>query len=202
MHQYKSTTLITEKLLSIVETPNQQEEIVDDEKVKFICSQILIWNFFRVPTDRYLDLSTKEKSAMFKQYYNKLVAKCYGKSGKLFFSVWCLIWFLVWYFLIFCMGNANLPIQIDSGISQALRDASKITMVKNIFSNNRIESTLTAEKSSFKRNTAEVWKEFGHFKQQPCDFGMDKENLPENSIIRVINLIRITKRYIMVTIFW
>ena len=42
MHQYKSTTLITEKLLSNVETPNQQEEIVDDEKVKFICSQILI----------------------------------------------------------------------------------------------------------------------------------------------------------------
>ena len=56
-------------------------------------------------------------------------------------------------------------------------------MTKNIFSDNRIETTLSAEKNSFKRNTTDIWKEFGYFKQQSCDFGVDKENLPENSII-------------------
>ena len=56
-------------------------------------------------------------------------------------------------------------------------------MTKNIFSDNRIETTLSAEKNSFKRNTTDIWKEFGYFKQQPYDFGVDKENLPKNSII-------------------
>ena len=70
--------------------------------------------------------------------------------------------------------------QIDSGISQAVRGADKILMVKNIFGNDRIETTLTAEKTmSFKRNTTDVCPSYGYFKQQPCDFGTDKENMPK-----------------------
>ena len=55
-------------------------------------------------------------------------------------------------------------------------------MSKNIFSDNRVETTITAEKSSFKRNTVDVWPDYRYFKQQPCDFGFDKENFPKNSI--------------------
>ena len=72
--------------------------------------------------------------------------------------------------------------QIDSGISQAIRDSNKISMSKNIFSDNKVETTITAEKTSFKRNTVEVWPDYGYFKQQPCDFWIDKENIPKNSI--------------------
>ena len=73
-----------EKFLSIVESPRQQEEI-NKEKVKIICSKISFWDFFGVAKDSYLAPSTEEKSAMFKEYSNKLVFKYYGKSGKLFF---------------------------------------------------------------------------------------------------------------------
>ena len=55
-------------------------------------------------------------------------------------------------------------------------------MSKNIFSDNRVETTITGEKSSFKRNTVDVWSDYGYFKQQPCDFGIDQENFLENSI--------------------
>ena len=51
-------------------------------------------------------------------------------------------------------------------------------MTKNIFSGNRVETTITAEKTSFKRDTVDVWPDYGYFKHQPCD----KENFPENSI--------------------
>ena len=54
-------------------------------------------------------------------------------------------------------------------------------MTKNIFVDNRIE--ITVEKTSFKRNTVDVWPNYGYFKQQPCNYGMDKENMPEKSII-------------------
>ena len=47
--------------------------------------------------------------------------------------------------------------QIVSGISQAVKGADKISMVKNILGNDRIEIALTAEKATtFKRNITDV----------------------------------------------
>ena len=61
-----------------------------------------------------------------------------------------------------------------------MKGADKILMVKNIFGNNRIETTLTAERTrSFKRNTTDIWPSYSYFKQKLCDFGTDKENTPE-----------------------
>ena len=80
-------------------------------------------------------------------------------------------------------GNVDVPTQIHSGISQAVKDANEISMTKNIFGDNWIETMLTTEKTSFKGNNTDAWKEFGYFKQQSCNYGVDKENLPENSII-------------------
>lgn len=56
-------------------------------------------------------------------------------------------------------------------------------MSKNIFSDNRVETTVTAGKTNFKRNTVDIWPDHGYFKQQPCEYGVDKENFPENSIV-------------------
>ena len=30
-----------------------------------------------------------------------------------------------------------------------------------------------------------VWKNYGYFNQQPCDFTMEKPNLPENSVLYI-----------------
>ena len=58
-------------------------------------------------------------------------------------------------------------------------------MTKNIFEG-AVESTLTVEKfTSFKPNTTDVWKNYGYFKQQACDFSIEKANLPENNIIYI-----------------
>ena len=70
--------------------------------------------------------------------------------------------------------------EIDSSISRAVKDSNKISMVINIFGDGRIE---TVEKSSFKRNTTDVWWNYGFFKHQPCNFGVEKENISENSLI-------------------
>ena len=89
-------------------------------------------------------------------------------------------------FLVLVLVNQQqAPTQIENGISQAIKDTNKISMSKNIFGDNRIETFVTAEKTSFKRNTVDIWPNYGYFKQQPCDYGVDKENMPENSIICV-----------------
>ena len=145
-----------EKYLSIIEVPCRQEETFDEENVKFISSKISIWDFSGVPQSSYLASSTEEKSAMFKQYYKKSASKYYGK---LFFCQYCfwftsavsvlyLIWYLVWYFFnffFFVVGDHS-PTEIDSGIFQEVRNANKISMTKNILGDNRIETTVTAEK--------------------------------------------------------
>ena len=59
------------------------------------------------------------------------------------------------------MRKDQFGIKIDSGISQAVKGADKISMVKNIFGSDRIETTLTTEKTtSFKRNTIAVWPSY------------------------------------------
>ena len=35
------------------------------------------------------------------------------------------------------------------------------------------------------KNTTCVWSEYGYFKPQLCDFHLDKENYPENSILYI-----------------
>ena len=64
-----------------------------------------------------------------------------------------------------------------------VRDATKISMTKNIFEDGMIETAVTAEKCGFKRNTTDVWPNYSFFKEQPCDLEVEKDNLPENSLI-------------------
>ena len=61
-------------------------------------------------------------------------------------------------FLVLFLGMQHTrSTEIDSGISQTKRDSNKISMKKNIFSDNRVETAITAEKTSFKRNIVDVW---------------------------------------------
>ena len=72
-----------------------------------------------------------------------------------------------------------------SSILHAVRNSNKISITKNIFKGDA-ERTLTVDKfTSFKQNTTHVWKNYGYFKQQPCDFSIEKGNLPENTTIHI-----------------
>ena len=47
-------------------------------------------------------------------------------------------------------------------------------MTKSIF-DSRVETTITAEKDTgFKRNSTDLWLKHGYFKQQPCNFSLEK----------------------------
>ena len=71
-------------------------------------------------------------------------------------------------------------------MSQVIRDSGKISMTKNlVLPEKNIETTIVATKfeNGNGKNTTCMWPEYGYFKQQPCDFGVEKEDFPENSII-------------------
>ena len=88
----------------------------------------------------------------------------------------------------FSREQSALSSTIDNSVSQAIRNSGKILMTKNlVFLDRAVVTILTASKfeNGNTRNTVDVWLEYRFFKQQPCDFGIDKENFPENSIIYV-----------------
>ena len=77
-------------------------------------------------------------------------------------------------------------------------------MTKNIFDKERVEMILTTEEStSCKRNTTDVSQKYHYYKQELGDFGTEKDNFPENSekfiLIKATSLIRIKKRFTMLT---
>ena len=52
-------------------------------------------------------------------------------------------------------------------------------MRKNVF-DGWVETTITAEKEvGFRRNQMDLWKKYGYFKLQACNFSMEKANMPE-----------------------
>ena len=59
-------------------------------------------------------------------------------------------------------------------------------MTKSVF-DGRMETTITAEKdpNGFKRNSTDLWPSYGYFKQQACDFLVEKANMPEMTLFYV-----------------
>ena len=81
------------------------------------------------------------------------------------FSLLSDIWSDIFLVLFLAMQHTRST-EIDSGISQAIRDSNKIFMAKNIFSDG-VKTAITAEKTSFKRNTIDVWPDYGILSSSP-----------------------------------
>ena len=77
---------------------------------------------------------------------------------------------------------------IDNTVSQVIRGSGKTSMTKNlVLPDKNNETTIMASKfeNGNGKSTASVWAKYGYFKQQPCDFGIEKENFPKNSIMYI-----------------
>ena len=89
-HKHKS---ITECFLSILEQKQQlPEETMDQQKLRYIASQVTLWDYLGIPQANYLALEKNEKSRMFSGYYKNLVFKYFG--GKKIYFFCCLAFFL------------------------------------------------------------------------------------------------------------
>ena len=74
---------------------------------------------------------------------------------------------------------------IDSGISSAVKESSKLSITKTLF-DGRVETTITAEKDTgCRRNSTDLWHKNSYFKAEVCDFSLEKANMPENTIFYV-----------------
>ena len=102
---------------------------------------------------------------------------------------WILVWLLAFGFWLSdqiffsgILGKHSGSGEIDTGISSAVKNSTKPSMAKNVL-DGWVETTITAEKEAcFKRNTTDLWKKYVFFKQQACNFSIEKSNMPEMTI--------------------
>ena len=83
-----------EKFLQIVEPTAKPDEVeMDSEKSKFFNSKLKVWDFAKISSSEFQNLSFDDKSNLLKKYYVEILAKYSESNGKLFFL------FLSGYFL-------------------------------------------------------------------------------------------------------
>lgn len=73
-------------------------------------------------------------------------------------------------------------------MSQVIKNSGQISMIKKlVLPDKNTETTIVATKfeNGNGKNTTCAWPQYGYSKQTLCDFGMEKENFPDNSIIYV-----------------
>ena len=69
-----------------------------------------------------------------------------------------------------------------------MQNSGNTSMTKSlVFPDMTVETTLVATKFRKweRKKYTNIWPEHGYFKQQPCDFGLDQESFPENSLIYI-----------------
>ena len=62
---------MSSNLLNIVET--SQEIQINDEKLRYICSKVNIWDDYGISRSQYVSLSDAEKMKMLKGFYKSLL---------------------------------------------------------------------------------------------------------------------------------
>ena len=83
-----------EKFLQIVEPTAKPDEVeMDPEKSKIFNSKLKVWDFAKISSSEFQNLSFDDKSNLLKKYYVEILAKYSESNGKLFFL------FLSGYFL-------------------------------------------------------------------------------------------------------
>ena len=111
----------------------QQEATMDEDKLRALCSQKNVWDYFGIEKDTYLDLSGAKKIRLTNKFYFENVNYYTARSIDL------------------SIRNA---VQNSSGIN-----LGKITENDGV----RTEMSVSTSTSEKKRKSVSMWKDFGFF---------------------------------------
>ena len=141
---------------NLLDVVRQESKPIDEEKLRFISSKCDVWDHFKISKEQFNSLSDSDQTAMLKKFYRELEPVYFGQTAST---------------------------SVDSGISDSIRNASKVTMTNVIENNNgKAQMSMTVDRDQEKRSITNLWKNYGYFSPQVCDISIEKVNLPENTI--------------------
>ena len=134
----------------------QQEARIDEDKLRALCSRRNIWVYFGIEKDTFLELSEAKKMELTNKFY---------------------------------FENVNFPVakSVDFSIGNAIQNSSGINLTK-VTENDGLRtemSLLTNPSEKKKSKSVSMWKDFGFFGSEICEFNIEKVNMPENTLFYV-----------------
>ena len=144
---------------NLLDVARQESKPIDEEKLRFISSKCDVWDHFKISKEQFNSLPDSDQTAMLKKFYRELEPVYFGQTAST---------------------------SVDSGISDSIRNASKVTMTNVIENDNgKAQMSITVERDQEKRSITNLWKNYGYFGPQVCDISIEKVNLPENTIFYI-----------------
>ena len=133
-------------MASLLNIVNQQQTPIDEEKLKLLCSQQNVWDYFGLKREVFWALSEAKQLQMVRKF-------CFEQMPKL--------------------SNLN-AFNIDSSIGSAIRNSLGMTMRKVIKSrDDRTEVTVDMLNSEEKvKEGINLWDNFGYIGTESCDFSI------------------------------
>ena len=133
----------------------QQQMPIDEDKLRVLCARKNVLDYFGLDRD-FLNLSeTKQLQLVQKFYFENL--------------------------------PGSLKTNIDSSIGSAIQNSTGLSMTKIIESGNDwTEMTLSTNATEEKTvKSINMWKNYGFFGTESCDFSIEKANMPESTVYYV-----------------
>ena len=133
----------------------QQQMPVDEDKLRVLCARKNVLDYFGLDRD-FLNLSEAKQLQLVQKFYFE-----------------------------------NLPgsskTNIDSSIGSAIQNSTGLSMTKIIKSGNDwTEMTLSTNATEEKTvKSINMWKNYGFFGTESCDFSIEKANMPESTVYYV-----------------
>ena len=182
-----------DKIIDISESSPQISEIDESKFVRFM-QRTPIWEHFKITQQKYLSLSTEEKTAMISDYYKGM------DNGKnLFFFFFFFLFFLVdasdlWWdsvaakFVLMSVID-NKPFGLGASSSQMLspQKANIMSLSREISDSDRIirSKVVGANTDGEKRASEAIWEDDGYFGALNPDFSIHKKDFLENALVYI-----------------
>ena len=142
-------------ILGIVQ--QQQQTPIDEAKLRVLCTWKNVWEYSGLDREDFLNLSEAKKLQLtWKFYFENL--------------------------------SSSSKTNIDSSIGSAIQNSTGLSMTK-IFesSNGKTEMTLSTNATTKEKpiKGINMWKNYGFFGTESCDFSIEKANMPENTLFYI-----------------
>ena len=146
-------------MANLLNIANQQQTSIDEDKLRILCSEQNVWHHFGLDREVFSALSDAKQLQMVRKFYFDNMLN-FSKSG---------------------------AFNVDLSIGSAVRNASGVSMRKVTESgNDRTEVTVDTLNSEEKvKKCINLWRNFGCFGTESCDFSIEKAKLPKNTIFYI-----------------
>ena len=130
----------------------QQQTPIDEDKLRVLCAQKNVWNYFWLDREDFLNLSETKQLQLVREFYFKNLSSS---------------------------SKTNIDSSFGSAIQNSTK-LNMTTIIES--GNDRTEMTLSTTTKEKPVKCINMWKYHGFFGTESCNFSIEKANMLQNTL--------------------